>query len=747
MWGPLVLGAALLASVGCTAKVTPKSGAGTGGSTGGTGGSVGSTGQGGSAGATGTAGSTGTGGAGGIIVIGTDAGSDAACTPSVTTCTPAGGQYCGKIGNGCRGGSLECGACAGDGVCTAGLCIGGPSCARATCTSGGSARYCGTIGDACGGKLECGACPTGQVCTAGVCAPANCVPLTCASGTTRYCGTIGDGCGGTLPCGDCAAGSTCGGGGVPGVCTPTNCTPITCNPMGGGQYCGRIGNGCGGALDCPACPGGMACGTGAQAGVCPNVPGTGGCTGIQCNIATCTGTAKTTVTGTIYDPAGVTPLYNAVAYVPNAALDPIPTGASCDRCSVTLSGKPIAAALSDVNGRFTLENVPTGTNVPLVIQVGKWRRQVMIPRVTACVDNPITDANLTRLPRNKGEGNIPKIAVTTGGSDAFECLLRKIGVADAEYTLESGNGRINLFAGGDPAEPVNPSGGDGPGATQFNAALGGGRFPWATTLWGSTSKMLGYDLLIFSCEGSQFDKVKMPYLANVKAYADAGGRLFLDHLTYYFLRNGPAPFPSTASYISPGSGSAQPLNPSTAIINDAFPKGAALADWMVARGASTTRGQMQIYEPQQAAIAVAGATQSWISIPTNTRDPVTPQRPAIQYMTFNTPVEAAADAQCGRTVFTSIHLNAAPAPAGDNDDLSRPDTPFPDGCRGRTLSAQEKALEFLFFDLSACVQPDTMKPVPPTIPPPGIPNSPPPATTPPPAPPPPPPPPPPPMVD
>jgi hypothetical protein len=142
-----------------------------------------------------------------------------------------------------------------------------------------------------------------------------------------------------------------------------------------------------------------------------------------------------------------------------------------------------------------------------------------------------------------------------------------------------------------------------------------------------------------------------------------------------------------------------------------------------------------------------GATQNWISIDRNTNDPMTPQRPAIQYMTFNTPVGAAADAQCGRAVFTSIHLNAADAPAGDNEDFSQPTTPFPEGCVGRTLSAQEKALEFLFFDLSACVQPDTDRPVPPPVPPPpGIPNTPPPPATTPPAPPPPPPPPPPPMV-
>ena len=731
LWAPYVLAAAL----GCSAGVKSTAGTGGAGAGSGVGGSTGA------AGSPGTAGTIATAGTGGGPLISVDAGSDAACTPSVT-CTPAGGHYCGKIGNGCKGGSLECGACAGDGVCTGGLCIGGPSCTPITCASGGAARYCGSVGDGCGRALDCGACPTGQVCTGGVCVSANCVPLTCnAGGSTRYCGTIGDGCGATLDCSACAAGSTCGGGGVAGVCAPTNCTPITCNPMGGGQYCGRIGNGCGGPLDCPACPGGMACGTGAQAGVCPNVPGTGGCTGIQCNIQTCTGTAKTTVSGTIYDPAGVTPLYNAVAYIPNAALDPIPTGASCDRCSVTLSGKPIAAALSDVNGRFTLENVPTGNNIPLVIQVGKWRRQVTIPKVAGCVDNPITDANLTRLPRSKSEGNIPRIAVTTGSSDAFECLLRKIGVADAEYSLEAGSGRINLYAGGDPA--MAP-GGNGPGAIQFNATLGGGKFPAATTLWGSTSKMLGYDLLIFSCEGGQFGDVKTPYLANVKAYADAGGRLFIDHLTYYFLRKGPAPFPSTAAYIDPGT---TPPSPTAAGINTGFPKGAALADWLVARGASTTRGQIQIYEPQHAATAVAGATQSWISIDKNTNDPMTPQRPAIQYMSFNTPVEAAADAQCGRTVFTSIHLNAAPAAAGDKTDISDPTMPFPDGCRGKTLSAQEKALEFLFFDLSACVQPDTQKPTAPVVPPPGIPSSPPAAVSQPPAPPPPPPPPPPPMVD
>ena len=73
-----------------------------------------------------------------------------------------------------------------------------------------------------------------------------------------------------------------------------------------------------------------------------------------------------------------------------------------------------------------------------------WRRQVLIPNVTRCVDNPLPTA-LTRLPRNRTEGDIPLMAMVTGNVDALECVLRKIGIDNSEFTTPAGGGRVQLF--------------------------------------------------------------------------------------------------------------------------------------------------------------------------------------------------------------------------------------------------------------------------------------------------------------
>jgi hypothetical protein len=352
--------------------------------------------------------------------------------------------------------------------------------------------------------------------------------------------------------------------------------------------------------------------------------------------------------------------------------------------------------------------------VPLVVQVGKWRRQVTIPTVASCVDNPIADANQTRLPRSQAEGNIPLIAVTTGNADAIECLLRRIGIDDSEFTTDSGSGRIHLYYGGDLTGPT----GAGVGTNSFSAS--GQQFSSAATLWGSVPKMKNYDAMLLSCEGTQNASAHTPYLGNMEAYLDAGGRVFFGHDHFFWLRSGSTALQGTANYI--GNGSKLPA-PIVGNVNTTFPKGNAMADWLVNVGATPTRGQLSIYAGQFSVAGVNAPTQDWITVPTNPND--SQMRPSIQYMTFNTPVGTPAKSQCGRAVFTDLHMNASVNGAGgDNSD---PTKPFPTECKTNGLTPQAAALEFILFDLSSCVQSDTAVPTPP--PPPA-----PPVTTPPPPP-------------
>jgi hypothetical protein len=403
------------------------------------------------------------------------------------------------------------------------------------------------------------------------------------------------------------------------------------------------------------------------------------CQNLECQVADCGSSPKTSLSGVVYDPAGKTPLYNVVVYVPNAPLEPIPEGASCDQCGSTLAD-PIAVTLTDTHGRFTLSGVPSGDDIPLVFQVGKWRRQVTIPHVDDCVDHALDDPDLTRLPRSQAEGNLPRIALTTGGADPLECLLRKIGVDDGEFTPAGGTGRVHIYSGYN-------------GATRFADSLNGGAsFEPALSLWGTLDTLMAYDVLLLACEGDQ-DPSGKPDTARQAMfdYTAQGGRVFASHWHNYWLEEGPDPFPTVATFNHQEDLS----DPFTALIDTTFPKGESLADWLVNVGASSSPGTLSIHEGQHTIDAVnPSLSQRWIYGDS-------PQ--SVQYLTFNTPLDAEAEEQCGRMVLSDIHVSS-----GDQVGTS-----FPGGCVTTDLSPQEKALEFMLFDLSSCIQPDDEVPTPP----------------------------------
>jgi hypothetical protein len=404
------------------------------------------------------------------------------------------------------------------------------------------------------------------------------------------------------------------------------------------------------------------------------------CENLECQKVACTGPTKTSLSGTIYDPSGTLPLYNVAIYVPNKPVAPIVNGASCDKCG-ELSGSPVVSALTDTAGKFQLNDIPVVDNLPVVIQVGKWRRQITIPTVQSCADNPVP-AGMTRLPANQGEGDMPQIALTTGGADALECLLRKLGISDSEYTPAGGAGRVHLF------------GGVG-GTNQFNSSLGGAPFADAQTLWANVDSLKIYDVVILSCEGGQNPGTK-PTSARqaLKDYLDMGGRVFASHWHNIWLEEGPDPFPTIADFDHQAD-----IGTLTADIDQTFPKGQALAEWLVNVQGSTTLGKIDINDAQHTVNSEnAALAQRWIY----STSPV-----SVQYLSGNTPLGAADEDLCGRVVFSDIHVSSG--------DTSGGGSPYPDGCTTSGLTPQEKVLAFMLFDLSSCIIPDDEVPVPPPV--------------------------------
>jgi hypothetical protein len=396
------------------------------------------------------------------------------------------------------------------------------------------------------------------------------------------------------------------------------------------------------------------------------------CVGVQCFQVHCAANQTTSVSGTVYAPNGMLPLPNVEVYVPNASVADMVDGPNAPRCDVAPTGHPLVATLTDANGNFTLANVPATTAFPLVLLAGKWRRQITVASVPQCTDTPL-DTTQTRMPKNHTEGDIAHIALATGAVDTLECLLRKVGIEDTEFSTSSGSGRVHLFAGT-----------SGSATHQFSASLGGAAFASASALWASSASLSAYDQVMLGCDGIQNpgNAISANALAAMETYANAGGRVYLAHLHNYWLQQ-------TANWASIAGWANLPFPPdplAAQVAND-FPQVAIEYAWLVATGATPVAGSLSIHGARQTAISIDGSiARRWISATANSQ-------PSIQLFTFTTPVGEASGSQEGRVLFTDMHAYVA----------DQANQPFPTGCASTALSAQEQALIYATFDLQRCV--------------------------------------------
>ena len=601
------------------------------------------------------------------------------CKPR--TCTDINAD-CGPAGDGC-GGVIQCGSCTAPDICGGGgkpsQCGGGkpPSCVPKTCQQLGF--DCGPAGDGCGGVIQCGSCTAPKICGGGgqgsVCGGGGingpdggvCVPL--AQCPVNSCGPIADGCGGLLQCGSCNAPQICGGGGIASQCGGVpSCVPLTCQQQN--ANCGPVADGCGNLLNCGTCSGGNICGGGGVASQCGGAPDGGSCQGLCLQQVTCDSGPGTRLTGTVYAPNGTLPLPNAVVYVPNGPVAAFTPGVTCEQCA-TASGSPLVTTTSAFDGTFTLDNVPVGNNIPLVIQIGRWRRQITIPNVPACVTTALT-AQQTRLPKNKAEGDIPLTAISTGDVDALECVIRKLGVDDAEFTNPNGTGRIRFY--------------------QDNGARINNQTPAASTLYGNQTELDKYDIALFACVGSRVNKAAADQ-NRVIAFANKGGRVYATHFSYVWLYN-TAPWNTTAAWAADTAS----WNTATAVVDTSFPKGLIFSQWLavpaVGALAANNPPRITVAEPRHDVNDPLGnpangaAPLGWLRTYNNV-----PQAALLHY-TFNTPYNNTQ--QCGRVLYSDFHVTTGSASNNVN---------FPNECSNTAMTPQEKVLAFMLFDLASCVPP------------------------------------------
>ncbi len=390
------------------------------------------------------------------------------------------------------------------------------------------------------------------------------------------------------------------------------------------------------------------------------------CTGLCLQQVTCPNPAvTTTISGKVYAPNGTDPLPGVLVYVPNAPVQAFTAGATC-RNGGTPPTSPLVQTMTRVDGSFTVSNMPVGANIPLVIQSGKWRRQIVIPSVNQCT-NTIIASSSTRFPRNKFEGDIPQIAVVTGNGDAAECIFRKIGIDDTEFSASSGAGPIHLFTGA------------GSAGAQANGSVS------ETALEASSATLGAYDMVMFACQANQFAQTSLAQ-QNLIGYANAGGRVMATHFAYTWLYN-VAPFSGTASWNVQQS----PIPADqTAFINQSTTDGLQLAQWLQTVGATTTLGQIPLQLIRHDFDGVIPPSQSWLGV-----NDANFGNMSVQY-SFGTPVGTAPTKQCGRVQYMDYHVESA----GNTASVV-----FPAECVSGSMTPQEKLLEYMVFDLTKNLEP------------------------------------------
>jgi hypothetical protein len=537
---------------------------------------------------------------------------------------------------------------------------------------------------------------------------------------------------------------------------PNDCTHKTCKDLG--WECGYAVDKCGNTLDCAAeglaCSANQVCIGGVDA---PTKCVAGG--GTACELCSAipdckkAGTEVTHLTGRVVTPgrddtntANQVGVPNAIVYILQTnKVEDLPAitagipngGTSCDRCEEQNFGRVLNGTVTDATGHFKLDEfIPIGKEFLLVVKAGRFRRatKFTLPDSAACQTTALPTTlpdNPTRLPRSMSDGsavNIPRIAVTTGRVDAIECVLSKMGLANAEFSnpatpVSSGAARVNLYRGGPKATPTG---------ARLDAMT-----PHDSTLFGTAAQLESYDILVSDCEGVDYDEEfaeRNANGANVRHFLNRGGRMFASHLSFTWLAGNGTDAYATDTATNTGLDAAgtwadqsDQATTGLGVISQGRPNTAPriqnFSDWMVNEKITTAPGYtFNVNEPRSMSTGLGATSEEFVYLQNGTK--------RTQQFSFNTPYGSPKESVCGRVAYSGFHVSVGsggsggagggggaggrggaggtgPGPGPGPGPGIPAGTPFdnatfPQHCGG-DLTNQEKVLLYMLFDLGACI--------------------------------------------
>ena len=174
--------------------------------------------------------------------------------------------------------------------------------------------------------------------------------------------------------------------------------------------------------------------------------------------------------------------------------------------------------------------------------------------------------------------------------------------------------------------------------TPTSSYSGGGAFPPFSRLFSSvdavadggfidagTDPLAAYDVVMMACQGSESAgrAVTSAEKQGLKTFVDTGGRAFLAHYNYSWLRGGlldgskvvepsaegakidqqtkyaQTPFPPVAVWEDPTAMTYAPGGDGAYLVDTSFPNGSTMSRWLFNVGASTTQGQITSRQRQE----------------------------------------------------------------------------------------------------------------------------------------------------